>query len=118
MPNDDFETQISNKTVTKRAKGINEIKTINNINYCIPLVRVKSAHYEFCNPLTVSKFPMFNTKRNNKRFAYNSSSTILTNTHYSLRLIIKKLTKYYASKIIKPQMQQIQYMQLLPIEKL
>jgi hypothetical protein len=71
----DFDSYNSNKAETKRANDINEIITINNINYCTPLVRVKSVHYEFCNPLTVSKFPMSNTKRNNKRLAYNSSST-------------------------------------------
>ena len=77
LPNidDDFDSYNSNKAETKRANGINDIITINNINYCTPLVRVNSVHYEFCNPLTVSKFPMSNTKRNNKRLAYKSSST-------------------------------------------
>ena len=77
LPNidDDFDSYNSNKAETKRANGINDIITTNNINYCTPLVRVNSVHYEFCNPLTVSKFPMSNTKRNNKRLAYKSSST-------------------------------------------
>jgi hypothetical protein len=77
LPNidDDFDSYDSNKAETKRANGINDLITINNINYCTPLVRVNSVHYEFCNPLTVSKFPMSNTKRNNKRLAYKSSST-------------------------------------------
>lgn len=77
LPNidDDFDSYNSNKAETKRANGINDLITINNINYCTPLVRVNSVHYEFCNPLTVSKFPMSNTKRNNKRLAYKSSST-------------------------------------------
>jgi hypothetical protein len=77
LPNidDDFDSYNSNKAETEKANGINDIITINNINYCTPLVRVNSVHYEFCNPLTVSKFPMSNTKRNNKRLAYKSSST-------------------------------------------
>ena len=77
LPNidDDFDSYNGNNAETKRANGINDIITINNINYCTPLVRVNSVHYEFCNPLTVSKFPMSNTKRNNKRLAYKSSST-------------------------------------------
>ena len=60
LPNidDDFDSYDGNKAETKRANGINDIIAINNINYCTPLVRVNSAHYEFCNTLTVSKFPM------------------------------------------------------------
>ena len=47
---DDFDSYNSNKAETKKANGINDIITINNINYCTPLVRVNSVHYESCNP--------------------------------------------------------------------